>query len=238
MAAVLETLRPAPGSGGLVGADPVFCAQVLDVDGVAVSLTVNGGLNEVVWCSPGVSERLEGLQFTLGEGPGPQAVATCATVLEPDLSRVPGDRWPGLLPDVTAMGVRAVFCFPLHIGGACLGVMTLQRAAPGALSQRALTDTLLLTGALTAVILEGGEQQEAIAAGENHSIFYGAAVHQATGMISVQAGVPLAQALLRLRAYAYRRGRTVAEVATDVVARRVHFRNDGDGPDAPGRRKD
>ncbi|MFF3275851.1 ANTAR domain-containing protein, partial [Streptomyces chrestomyceticus] len=62
------------------------------------------------------------------------------------------------------------------------------------------------------------------------SEFYGAAVHQASGMVSVQAGISLAQALLRLRAHAFRHGRTVAEVAEDVVARRLHFRDDENGP--------
>ncbi|MFF3276580.1 ANTAR domain-containing protein, partial [Streptomyces chrestomyceticus] len=62
------------------------------------------------------------------------------------------------------------------------------------------------------------------------SEFYGAAVHQASGMVSVQAGISVARALLRLRAHAFGHGRTVCEVAEDVVARRLHFRDDENGP--------
>ena len=42
-------------------------------------------------------------------------------------------------------------------------------------------------------------------------------------MISAQLGVSLAEALVRLRARAFAEDRLVAEVAADVVARRLRF---------------
>jgi len=48
-------------------------------------------------------------------------------------------------------------------------------------------------------------------------------VHQATGMISVQLEVSLAEALVRLRAHAYANDRPLNEVAADVVARRLRL---------------
>jgi hypothetical protein len=48
-------------------------------------------------------------------------------------------------------------------------------------------------------------------------------VHQAAGMVSVQLGVPVADALIRLRAHAFSTGRSVSDVAADVVARRFRF---------------
>ncbi|MEV4319579.1 ANTAR domain-containing protein [Actinocrispum sp. NPDC049592] len=50
-----------------------------------------------------------------------------------------------------------------------------------------------------------------------------AEVHQATGMITIQLGITLAEALLRLRAHAYATGRTVSAVAADVVNRKLCF---------------
>ena len=50
-----------------------------------------------------------------------------------------------------------------------------------------------------------------------------ARIHQATGMMSVQLGVSLAEALLRLPARAYAQDRPVADVAADVVGRWVRF---------------
>jgi len=50
-----------------------------------------------------------------------------------------------------------------------------------------------------------------------------AEIHQATGMITIQLGLSLADALLRLRAHAYATGRTVSAIAADVVNRRMFF---------------
>jgi hypothetical protein len=48
-------------------------------------------------------------------------------------------------------------------------------------------------------------------------------VHNAAGMVSVQLGVSVAEAMLRLRAYAFGHERPLTSVAEDVVARRLSF---------------
>ena len=48
-------------------------------------------------------------------------------------------------------------------------------------------------------------------------------VYQATGMISVQLGVSLAEALARLRAHAFAASAAVGDVAGEVVSRRLRF---------------
>jgi hypothetical protein len=48
-------------------------------------------------------------------------------------------------------------------------------------------------------------------------------VHNAAGAVSVQAGVGIAEALVLLSTYAADTGRTVEEVAADVVTRRLRF---------------
>ena len=50
-----------------------------------------------------------------------------------------------------------------------------------------------------------------------------AEVHQASGMVSAQLGVGVAEALVRLRAHAYAEGRPLADVAADVVTRRLRL---------------
>ncbi|MEV0255356.1 ANTAR domain-containing protein [Streptomyces sp. NPDC050732] len=233
LATVLGSLRPSYGDAGLIGADPQLCAQILRVDGIAVSATTDSGLSELLWSTAGPSARLEDLQFTLGQGPGLDVTASVAPVLVPDLSSVPADRWPALLPEATALGIGAIFCFPLSLGSACLGTMTLQRGTPGPIADATMLDVSLVANALVALLLDGGPRQTSFADADDASDFYRAAVHQASGMISVQAGTSLAQALLLLRAHAYRHGRPVVEVAEDVVARRLSFQNDENGPDTP-----
>jgi AmiR/NasT family two-component response regulator len=53
-----------------------------------------------------------------------------------------------------------------------------------------------------------------------------AEVYQAQGMVAVQLGVPLADALSRLRARAYAENRPLGDVARDVVARTLSFDSD------------
>jgi hypothetical protein len=53
-----------------------------------------------------------------------------------------------------------------------------------------------------------------------------AEIDQATGMLTVQLGVPVAEAFARLRAYAYAHDRRLADVARDIVARRLRLHRD------------
>jgi hypothetical protein len=48
-------------------------------------------------------------------------------------------------------------------------------------------------------------------------------VFQAQGMVSVQLGTSLTDAMARLRAHAYVEDRTLGDVARDVVARKLSF---------------
>jgi len=53
-----------------------------------------------------------------------------------------------------------------------------------------------------------------------------AEIDQATGMLTVQLDVPVAEAFARLRACAYAHDRRLAGVARDIVARRPRLRGD------------
>jgi AmiR/NasT family two-component response regulator len=53
-------------------------------------------------------------------------------------------------------------------------------------------------------------------------------IDQATGMLTVQLGVTAAEAFARLRAYAYSQDRRLADVARDIVTRRLRLT-----PDSP-----
>jgi hypothetical protein len=48
-------------------------------------------------------------------------------------------------------------------------------------------------------------------------------VHQASGMVAAQLDVSVRSALVRLRAYAFGNDRPLAEVAQDVVSRKLRF---------------
>jgi AmiR/NasT family two-component response regulator len=49
------------------------------------------------------------------------------------------------------------------------------------------------------------------------------AVHNAAGIVSVQEGISVTDALIRLRAFAYSHDRLLDDVAQDVIARRLRL---------------
>jgi hypothetical protein len=133
------------------------------------------------------------------------------------------------------MAVRAVFCFPLRIGAITLGVLTLARSTPGHLTSAQGDDVDVLVGVLTRRVLDLGDPQLSSARYRDLEppVLHQAVLHQATGMVSVQLAVPLAEALLRLRAHAYGNSRTLTDTARDIVARRLRLAPDPHPTDLP-----
>ncbi|MEC4018651.1 ANTAR domain-containing protein [Streptomyces sp. H27-D2] len=167
---------------------------------------------------------LEDLQCVLGLGPSADAAGRGAVGLVADLTDAESDRWPGLPSCVHALGVRAIFAFPLRIGAIPVGVLTGHRARPGPLPAQSLTDAFALADRLTMPLLAwaSGADEPASLMGPA-SVLHRAELHQATGMVSVQLGIPLPQALLRLRGHAYRYRLPLLEVARAVVEGRLRL---------------
>jgi hypothetical protein len=233
MTAVLALLGGESGTErdtGLLAAAATAGAEALGVDGVWAGVGAGPQGVVVAWGQDKTSTALQDAQFTLGQGPGLEAVADGVPVLVSDLARAVS-RWPGFVPAAEELGVRAVFAFPLRIGAISVGVLTAYRAIPGPLADGQLADALALADAVTVVLLyrappESGRievESSAVWADSARPTTFRAEVHQATGMISVQLDVSLAEALVRLRAHAYGNDRPIAEVAADVVARRLRF---------------
>lgn len=202
--------------------------RALSADGVGVSVMAEDGMRGVAAVSEPAYESIEELQFTMGEGPCLDAFATRQPVLVPDLADGAMGRWPGYAPAVHDRGMRAVFAFPLQVGAARLGVLDVFRVEPGALSARHFREALTFADVAVTAMLDGQERAApgAVANGLDEVMGQRAEVFQAQGMVAVQLGVPLGDALARLRAYAYACDRRLDDVARDVVARRLRF--DGD----------
>jgi hypothetical protein len=199
------------------------CADVVDMSGAGVML-MSGDLPLGSVCSSTpVSTVIEDLQYTLGEGPCVDAYHFGRPVLEPDLAAPAVPRWPGFTTPAVAAGARAVFGFPLEIGAVRLGALNFYRDEPGQLSDDQHADAIVTAGiAARAVLdLEVHAPDGGIASTPGEGSDYRFVVHQAAGMISVQLGVSVTEALIRLRAYAFANDRPINDVAHDVVARRV-----------------
>ncbi|TDD68199.1 ANTAR domain-containing protein [Jiangella aurantiaca] len=210
------------------------CAAAVGAAGCGLSMVGATGAREPVLAVGEYCDELEELQFTLGQGPGVDAAAGDGVVLVPDLAAGSAvRRWPVFAPAATDRGVRGLFAFPVAAGAARVGVLDVYRRDPGALDAVRLATALAFADAVLVVVLD---ESGGIAGGPDHrrdAILPErlAEVHQAAGMVSVQLGVEVSEALVRLRAYAYVHERRLADVAAEVVARRLRFAPDRRGTD-------
>lgn len=201
-------------------------ASGLNVTGVGMAMMTDRGHEGVVGATDGAARTMEDLQFTLGEGPCLDASGQGRPVLQPDLAQTAPVLWPGFGPAVLDAGIAAIFAFPLQVGGIRLGVLDLYRDTPGTLDEAEVRVALTYADAAAVLLLHLQSQMEP-GEGLHPQLADGMSsrpeVHQATGMISVQAAVGLTEALLLLRAHAFAHDRPVIDVARDVVRRTLRF---------------
>jgi GAF domain len=188
---------------------------------VGLALMTDDGPAGIIAATDGPALALEELQFTTGEGPCVDASRTGRPVLQPDLVRTAPVRWPGFADGALAAGIRAVFAFPLRVGAIRVGVLDLYRDRAGILSPAHLTEALSFADAATLVLLHA--QAGSPVRGAVPVVDERAEVHQATGVVSVQAAVGLAEALVLLRARAFAEGRPLGDLSRDVLAGTVDF---------------
>jgi hypothetical protein len=215
------------GPGGpLAAADRLCqaCVDLLPVDGAAVSITHSGTTRGTFGSSGELSRRLDELQFTFGEGPCLDAVSTGQPVLVGDVGHAGEQRWPAFARAAVDSGMRAVFALPIPLARAPIGALDLFCKETGPLTELSLEGGLWAAELAALPFLElmtevraaeGGDGWEQLASLERVEVY------QATGMIIGHLDVDAAEALVRLRAYAFSQGLTASEAAWAIVERRV-----------------
>jgi hypothetical protein len=209
------------------------CTRTLGVDGAGLSLQDSAQQRIPLGGSSDDAETAERLQFTVGAGPCLAAQETRQPVfaVEEDLRR----RWPvfsELLMGATSF--RAVVALPLQPALAGAGAIDLyfrrsddvpgldvfEALAVGELVSSALSDAAVWSTwspARGPDWLQGPTPQRR------------AAVWEAMGKLSVDLGIGAPGALALLRARAYGEGRSVDDVAADLLSGRLRAVELGDG---------
>ena len=210
---------PEPGPFGRMQRLCSALTRNLPAAGVGVSvMTDDRYLGGTVAASDLVSHRLDELQFTLGEGPCIDAYTLRRPVLEPDLFGHGSSRWPGYAAAAQDEGVQAVFAFPLQIGTARAGAMDVYRREAGSLTQGALTQAMTFADVAMRLLSDTqSAPQVGVEASLDGALAYRLEVYQAQGMVMVDLGVSLDEAMARLRAHAYAHERSLSDIARDIV---------------------
>jgi ANTAR domain len=217
----------------LAGTLCTACVDLLIVDGASLSVVQDGTVGGSVGSSNALSRELEELQFTCGEGPSVDVGAAGVAVLVSDLEHGGVQRWPAFAPAAIQRGVRGIFALPVSIGSVHIGVLGLYRSRATALDARTIAGGLLAAelAALPVLDLMSGDLDAALteptsAAYRELTMLTRVEVYQATGMLIAQLNVGPAEALVRLRGYAFAQNRTVNDVAWDIVERRLRLESD------------
>ncbi len=207
------------------------CTTVLPVSGAAMVAMSGVNRQETVCATDEVAEELAALQFSLGEGPGVQAVRTGGPVLVSDLREVGHTPWPMFAEAASRTPARALYSLPLQIGAITVGVLDLYRDQPGLLSIAELAGALLCATVARSVLLglRTGVDPEVAQPPRwlSDPDLARREIHQATGMVMTQLGISAESALATLRAYAYAHAQPLDDIARQVLTRRLRFPVEG-----------
>lgn len=200
---------------------------VLPIDGAAISMLGAPLGSETVCASDSIAARLDEVQIDLGEGPCWKAQATRRPVLASDIRDGSRDDWPVFAEAIRDCKVGALYAFPLLIGPLSIGAIDLYSGRTGELNDEQVADATDLAAIAARQVL-----RRALSAREPHARnapsgadteYSRRVVDQATGMVLAQLGVTATDALLILRGHAFARGRSVREIAAEIVDRKFDF---------------
>jgi hypothetical protein len=200
-------------------------AHVTGMSGAGIMLMSDDLPHGSLCSSDDVSALIEDLQYTLGEGPCLDAFHEGRVVSEPDLADPVTRRWVAFSSSAMEAGAWALFGFPMRVGTIRLGALNLYRDRPGLLSDDQHADALVMADVAARWVLD--TQAEAPPGSLAEGLELGADFHfvvqNAAGMVSVQLGVSVTDALIRLRAYAFSHDRLLGDVARDVISRTLRL---------------
>jgi len=193
----------------------------LGLEGAAVHVMTESGSSGIGASSGPRATSLAELVVSVGEGPTVDAFSTRRPVLVPDLV-ANAARWPGYVEEGSRAGLGAVWSFPLHLGAVVVGVLDLYDGRARSLSEQDLSLAVHLSRlSLDRLLDRHGELGDGpdgglavgLAAVDHH-----AEVHQAQGMVMVDLGVDLAEALVLMRAHAFAQELSLLQLARAIIS--------------------
>jgi len=203
--------------------------RLLPVSGASVS-TFGSLLNaETISATDARAERVDELQFDLGEGPCWDALSARQPVLEPDFGNRTDSSWPAFTDAVRSEGIGALFAFPLVFGPLDIGAIDLYSVDPLSLSTQQQQQTVALAAIVSRILLRNAIGHSETAS--ESTVFSRRIIHQATGMVLAQLNTSAEDAYLIIQARAFADGRPMHAVAEDVVERRLRLTDSADEPD-------
>ena len=176
-----------------------------------------------------MSRRLGEMHFDFVEGPAQESFATGRPTLLGNVEAV-ASQWPGYGQAALSVDALGIFAFPLQVGAARFGLLTLSVDRPHSLTRDEFERCLSFAALATELLIDG---PGARAAGHLDpelldALEFRSEVYQAQGMVMVDLGITLSAALARMRAHAFASDLELGRLAGDIVAGRTRLSRDED----------
>jgi hypothetical protein len=222
---ILDMLASSAGDADHPTALCSIAVEVTELDGAGITL-VSTGPNYTPYCASDDAARLLlDTEVQLGVGPGVDACRTNVACDEEDLLAPGNGHWLAYAPAAVALGARAVFAFPVGIGGVHIGALILYREQPGPLDEFQESDAYLMASVVGRAVLAtwAGASRTELTSELALALSFDFSVHQAAGMVAVQGGMSIGDAMVALRAHAFGSGSSMTALAESVVRRKTAF---------------
>lgn len=180
--------------------------------------------SQTVGATDALAARIDEIQLDLGEGPCWDALRSRRPVLTSDVRTDAKTNWPAARSALRELDVAALYAFPLYVGAVDVGSVDLYSHAAGSMTESQIAGTTRLAAiAARQVLRRALRTVDEVAGGIPDGPYSRREMHQAAGMIAAQMSIDVDDAVVVLRGRAYASGRSVLEMAADVVARRLDF---------------
>jgi hypothetical protein len=210
--------------GAKEGSLSLAAAEITNVTGAGIVLSPGDSQMTNFGTSNDVATELLELEMTLREGP---YVDACAGEVAEDVDLLSSSkpRWILYTPSAIDIGARAVFSFPVRIGSIRLGALGLYRDEPGELTYEQSSDAFLMASVVARAMLalQSGSSGEDLSEELEREATFDFTIHQAAGMLSVQARMNVGDALVLLRTHAFATSRSISAMAARIINRETAY---------------
>ena len=199
--------------------------KIFDVDGVSTTISIDGEITSQA-SFPAEYRELDEKQFLFGNGPAFDGYSSLEPVVARDLSSKPDtETWPIFAPIAVNQKIRGVISYPLRIGNAKLGVLTTYQKSKISFSQDEYLDGLLFSTLASSFIVEQLAQINDQKADQmlGPTFTEQTHIHLAAGKIAEKMNVSIVEAMVRLRAYAFKEDMTIVELSKLIVEGKIEL---------------
>jgi GAF domain-containing protein len=195
------------------------CVNLLGVSAAGVMLTQPAGRLRLVASSSEAMRLLELFELQAQQGPCLDAFHTGEAVPHETLDPGTG-RWPSFTAAALTAGFRSASALPLRYRDVTLGALNLLSTSADPMADedrivaRAFADLAAVSIVQNRAHVEAKRLNEQLSAALTSRVV----IEQAKGVLAERAGIELAEAFARMRAYARDHNRRLADVAEAAVA--------------------